>query len=122
MKLLLLLLAASAAADRVLVLVDNMSIRESHSIFFKSITDRGHIVTFKNADEGSLQLIKFGELQYDNLIIFAPSADEFGGTITAAEIARFVCSFHLINGIILDSLTKEEMSFWLELDRMWDLQ
>ncbi|GMT14840.1 hypothetical protein PFISCL1PPCAC_6137 [Pristionchus fissidentatus] len=90
MKLLLLLLAACAAADRVLVLVDHMGIRESHSIFFKSITDRGHSITFKNADEGSLQLIKFGELQYENLIIFAPSADEFGGTITAAEIARFV--------------------------------
>ncbi|GMS84361.1 hypothetical protein PENTCL1PPCAC_6536, partial [Pristionchus entomophagus] len=90
MKLLLLLLAACAAADRVLVLVDNMSIRESHSIFFKSITDRGHSVIFKNADESSLQLIKFGELQFENLILFAPSADEFGGTITAAEIARFV--------------------------------
>ncbi|KAK5973684.1 Dolichyl-diphosphooligosaccharide--protein glycosyltransferase 48 kDa subunit, partial [Trichostrongylus colubriformis] len=33
---------------------------------------------------------KFGEKNYDHLIIFAPSVEEFGGSITVEEITRFV--------------------------------
>ncbi|KAK6011802.1 Dolichyl-diphosphooligosaccharide-protein glycosyltransferase subunit [Ostertagia ostertagi] len=77
-------------ADRILVLVECLSARETHSTFFRSLQDRGHHLVFRTADDPSLSLIKFGERTYDHLIIFAPSVEEFGGSITTEEITRFV--------------------------------
>lgn len=65
----------SASGQRVLVLVDNLNIRETHSIFLKSLQQRGFTLTIKSADDASLALIKFGEFVYDHLIIFAPSVE-----------------------------------------------
>uniref|UniRef100_A0A0N5AKH7 Dolichyl-diphosphooligosaccharide--protein glycosyltransferase 48 kDa subunit n=1 Tax=Syphacia muris TaxID=451379 RepID=A0A0N5AKH7_9BILA len=75
---------------RILVLVDNLNIRETHSIFFKSLQARGHVLTIKSADDQSLALTKFGEHLYDHLIIFAPGVDEFGGSVSIKEIASFI--------------------------------
>jgi oligosaccharyltransferase complex subunit beta len=77
-------------ADRILVLVDNLNTRETHSIFFKSLTERGHKLTFKSADDASLSLIKYGEFLYEHLVLFCPSVEEFGGSISVAEIVRFI--------------------------------
>ncbi|EYC28472.1 hypothetical protein Y032_0007g3240 [Ancylostoma ceylanicum] len=88
--LLIFALLSVAVADRILVLVECLSARETHSIFFRSLQDRGHQLVFRTADDSSLSLIKFGELNYDHLIIFAPSVDEFGGSISVEEITRFV--------------------------------
>ncbi|KAK6738204.1 hypothetical protein RB195_020362 [Necator americanus] len=79
-----------AQADRILVLVECMSARETHSIFFRGLQERGHHLVFRTADDPSLSLMKYGELNYDHLIIFAPSVDEFGGSISVEEITRFV--------------------------------
>ncbi|KAL8578270.1 hypothetical protein ACOMHN_005661 [Nucella lapillus] len=78
------------AAKRTLVLVDSWSIRESHSIFFKNLRDAGFDLTFKTADDGSLALVKYGEFLYDNLIIFSPSVEEFGGSIDVPAITSFI--------------------------------
>lgn len=75
---------------RTLVLVDNWSIRETHSMFFRSLRERGYEMTFKTADDSSLALVKYGEYLYDNLIIFSPSVQEFGGSIDVAAITNFV--------------------------------
>lgn len=90
---LLLLLAAAAAVSaggRTLVLVDNWAIRETHSIFFKSLRDRGFDLTFKLADDSSLALVKYGEFLYDQLVLFAPSVEEFGGSIDVPAITSFI--------------------------------
>lgn len=71
----LLCLSSASSAKRTLVLVDNSNIRETHSVFFKSLQDRGYTLTIKSADDSSLELIKFGEFLYENLIIFAPSVE-----------------------------------------------
>lgn len=47
-------------------------------------------MTFKTADDSSLALVKYGEYLYDNLIIFSPSVQEFGGSIDVAAITNFV--------------------------------
>lgn len=78
------------AADSILVLVDNLNVRETHSIFLKSLRDRGHTLTLKAADDPSLAMSKYGERLYDNLIIFAPGVDEFGGSVNVAEILSFI--------------------------------
>ncbi|XP_031632277.1 dolichyl-diphosphooligosaccharide--protein glycosyltransferase 48 kDa subunit [Contarinia nasturtii] len=73
-----------------LVLVDNLAIRETHSIFFKSLQERGYKLTFKSADDPNLILSKYGEYLYQNLIIFAPSVDEFGGDVSVDKITDFI--------------------------------
>ncbi|XP_072386790.1 dolichyl-diphosphooligosaccharide--protein glycosyltransferase 48 kDa subunit [Diabrotica undecimpunctata] len=73
-----------------LVLLDNQVIKETHSIFFRSLQERGYTLTFKIADDSSLLLSKYGEYLYKNLIIFAPSVEEFGGNLNVETITQFV--------------------------------
>lgn len=47
-------------------------------------------MTFKLADDGNLVLSKYGEYLYKNLIIFAPSVDEFGGEVSVDKISEFI--------------------------------
>lgn len=47
-------------------------------------------MNFKLADDSNLLLSKYGEYLYQNLIIFAPSVEEFGGSISVESIAHFV--------------------------------
>lgn len=72
---LLLLLNGALAGDRILVLVDNMAVRETHSIYLKSLEQRGHTLTVSMADDASLALIKYGKALYEHLVIFAPSVE-----------------------------------------------
>lgn len=76
--------------SKTLVLLDNFLIKESHSMFFKFLKDRGHVLTFKSAEESTLSLFKYGDLLYDNLIIFAPKVEEFGGKISKKMILDFI--------------------------------
>lgn len=78
------------AGGETLVLLDNLAIKETHSMFFKSLKDQGYSVTFKSADDASLVLSKYGEYLYENLIIFAPSVEEFGGSVSVEAIAEFI--------------------------------
>jgi Oligosaccharyltransferase 48 kDa subunit beta len=64
----------SPTARRVLVLVDDLALRSSHSIFFNSLISRGYQLEFKLADDASLSIQRYGEFLYDGLILFAPSA------------------------------------------------
>lgn len=80
----------SSALQRTLVLLDNWTIRETHSIFFQSLRDRGFDLTFKTADDSSLSLVKYGEFLYENVIIFSPSVEEFGGSIDVNALTNFV--------------------------------
>ncbi|KAF6108200.1 dolichyl-diphosphooligosaccharide--protein glycosyltransferase non-catalytic subunit [Phyllostomus discolor] len=84
------LLPVDASGPRTLVLLDNLNLRETHSLFFRSLKDRGFELTFKTADDPSLSLIKYGEFLYDNLIIFSPSVEDFGGNINVETISTFI--------------------------------
>ncbi|MPC37510.1 Dolichyl-diphosphooligosaccharide--protein glycosyltransferase subunit [Portunus trituberculatus] len=81
---------AAAAATNTLVLVDTLATRETHSIFLKSLQERGHELTVKVADDPSLQLSRYGEYLYQNLVIFAPGVEEFGGALSVETIVEFV--------------------------------
>ncbi|KAG8224222.1 hypothetical protein J437_LFUL002678 [Ladona fulva] len=78
------------AGGNTLVLLDNLAIKETHSIFFKSLQERGYTLTFKSADDANLLLIKYGEFLYEHLIIFAPSVEEFGGALSVETITEFI--------------------------------
>nr|CAB3236718.1 dolichyl-diphosphooligosaccharide--protein glycosyltransferase 48 kDa subunit [Phallusia mammillata] len=75
---------------KTLVLYDNSDIKATHSIYFKSLADRGFDLTYKSADDASLELIKYGVHVYDNLIIFSPSVEDFGGSIKVSTITEFI--------------------------------
>uniref|UniRef100_A0A8C8D457 Dolichyl-diphosphooligosaccharide--protein glycosyltransferase 48 kDa subunit n=1 Tax=Oncorhynchus tshawytscha TaxID=74940 RepID=A0A8C8D457_ONCTS len=80
-----------ALADgKTLVLLDNLNIRDTHAIFFRSLADRGFDLSFKTADDPSLSLIKYGQFLYDHLIIFSPSVEDFGGNISVETITSFI--------------------------------
>ena len=83
-------LASASGGHRVLALLDNLSIKESHSIFFKSLQDLGLEVTFKVADDPTILLKKYGSFLYDHLILFSPTVEEFGGTLNVEGVTEFV--------------------------------
>ncbi|KAM1002664.1 hypothetical protein ACFX2C_003072 [Malus domestica] len=79
---------------RVLVLLDDLAVKSSHSLFFKSLQSRGFELDFKLADDPKISLQRYGLYSYDALILFSPSVDRFGGTIDLAAILDFVDSGH----------------------------
>eukprot|EP01121_Diplochlamys_sp_Union-15-3_P003498 TRINITY_DN1339_c0_g1_i3.p1 TRINITY_DN1339_c0_g1~~TRINITY_DN1339_c0_g1_i3.p1 ORF type:complete len:435 (-),score=81.64 TRINITY_DN1339_c0_g1_i3:60-1364(-) len=80
--------------NRVLVLVDDLNIQNSHSIFFTQLKERGYHLSFFMADDPSLALTEYGEYLYDHLILFAPTVDEFGGIIDVHSILDFIDDGH----------------------------
>eukprot|EP00897_Mesotaenium_endlicherianum_P009771 jgi/Mesen1/8822/ME000053S08219 len=80
--------------QKVLVLLDDDSIKSSHSLFFKSLQDRGYDLDFKLATDSSLSLQKYGEYLYDAAVIFAPKVESFGGSVDLAAIIDFIDTGH----------------------------
>lgn len=87
---LVFIFGAASAGGPTLVLVDNLAMRETHSIFFKNLMDNGYSLVFKMADDANLQLSKYGEYLYKHLIIFAPSVEEFGGALSVEAVTDFI--------------------------------
>ena len=59
-------------------------------MFFKSLTDMGFKLTFKSADDSSINLKKYGSFLYDHLVLFSPTVEEFGGSLNVEGITEFV--------------------------------
>ncbi|KAH7517876.1 hypothetical protein FEM48_Zijuj09G0110500 [Ziziphus jujuba var. spinosa] len=79
---------------RVLVLLDDLAIQSSHSLFFKSLQSRGFDLDFKLAYDPKISLQRYGQYLYDALILFSPTIEGFGGSIDQAAILDFVDSGH----------------------------
>lgn len=77
---------------RILVLLDDFSIKSSHSIFFNSLKSRGFDLDFMLADDSKLALQRYGHYLYDGLILFSPSTERFGGSLDLAAVIDFVDS------------------------------
>jgi len=92
LPLVLAISAPSPVPKRVLVLLDDFNTRQSHSLFFNSLSGRGFDLTFKRADDPDLALAQYGEYVYDALVHFAPHTEEYGGDIDAQAVIDFVDS------------------------------
>ncbi|XP_008786131.2 dolichyl-diphosphooligosaccharide--protein glycosyltransferase 48 kDa subunit [Phoenix dactylifera] len=79
---------------RLLVLVDDLAVRSSHSVFFKSLQTRGFDLDFKLADDPKLSLQRYGQYLYDGLIVFSPSIQRFGGSLDQNAVLEFVDAGH----------------------------
>lgn len=66
--------ADSPTDRRLLVLVDDLAVRSSHSIYFRSLESRGYKLQFRLADDPKLALQRYGQYLYDGLVLFSPSA------------------------------------------------
>ncbi|GFY89675.1 dolichyl-diphosphooligosaccharide-protein glycosyltransferase 48kDa subunit family protein [Actinidia rufa] len=77
---------------RILVLLDDLAIQSSHSLFFNSLQSRGFELDFKLADDPKIGLKRYGQYLYDGLIIFSPTIERFGGSVDLAAIVDFVDS------------------------------
>ncbi|KAF3439033.1 hypothetical protein FNV43_RR17308 [Rhamnella rubrinervis] len=77
---------------RLLVLLDDFSIKSSHSIFFLSLQSRGFHLDFKLSDDPKLTLQRYGQYLYDGLILFSPISDSFGGSLNLGAVLDFVDS------------------------------
>jgi len=81
------------AGKRVIAVLDDISIKNSHSNYFKSIQERGFHIDFFSADDKNLVFKKYGEWKYDHLILFAPSASEISG-IKSRDVLDFIDDGH----------------------------
>ncbi|MQM17051.1 hypothetical protein Taro_050017 [Colocasia esculenta] len=86
--------ADSPTDRRLLVLVDDLAIRSSHSIYFRSLESRGYELHFRLADDPKLALQRYGQYLYDGLLLFSPSTKKFGGSVDLAAVLDFVDSGH----------------------------
>ncbi|KAM4089016.1 hypothetical protein ACB094_07G117300 [Castanea mollissima] len=82
------------SSRRVLVLLDDLALKSSHSVFFNSLQSRGFDLDFKLADDPKIGLHRYGQYLYDALILFCPTTERFGGSIDLAAILDFVDSGH----------------------------
>ncbi|GFP84430.1 dolichyl-diphosphooligosaccharide--protein glycosyltransferase 48 kDa subunit [Phtheirospermum japonicum] len=79
---------------QILVLLDDLSLKSSHSIFFATLQSRDFNLDFKLADDPSIAVKRYGQYLYDGIILFTPSADRFGGSLDVQGILDFVDSGH----------------------------
>ena len=84
------LIGSSLAERRVLALLENLAVKETHSTFFKLLTDQGFQLTFKVADDATISLKKYGEYLFDHIVVFAPTVDEFGGGLNVEAMTEFI--------------------------------
>jgi len=86
----LVLSGSSVLGGKVLALLENLAIKETHSIFFKKLTDTGMDITYKVADDPSIVIKKYGEFLYSHLLIFAPTVEELGGALSVEAVVEFI--------------------------------
>ncbi|KAK9811519.1 hypothetical protein WJX72_005178 [[Myrmecia] bisecta] len=77
--------------QRVLVLLDDLNYKHSHSLFFSSLQTRGYSLDFKRLDGKALQLRDWDDWLYEHVILLA-SATAPGGAVNAVSLAEFVDS------------------------------
>jgi len=85
--------AAPPSGKRVLAILENSSIRQTHSIFFSQLQARGYTIDFFTAEDRTVVFRKYGEWKYDNLILFAPSAEDLSG-ISPETVLEFIDDGH----------------------------
>ena len=79
---------------KLLVLVDDLAVRSSHSAFFGSLQARGLDLEFRLADDPKLSLHRYGQYLYDGLVLFAPSTPRFGGSVDQNAVLEFIDAGH----------------------------
>lgn len=67
-------LPCQASSQKVLVLLDDLKTRSTHSLYFNDLISKGCEISFKSASDKKLQLKDWDEWLYDKIVLFAPTA------------------------------------------------
>ncbi|KAK4686169.1 oligosaccharyltransferase complex subunit beta, partial [Tremellales sp. Uapishka_1] len=78
--------ARSSTGDKVLVVLDPSVVKDEYSKFWESLQDRGFALTFKGPKDESAELVRYGQQQFDHLIMFAPSAKSFASPLSPQNV------------------------------------
>ncbi|KIZ07826.1 oligosaccharyltransferase complex subunit beta [Monoraphidium neglectum] len=89
-----LLLAAAmpcalCSGKRVLALIGSEDIRSSHSQYFQGLRDAGLEVDVRGHKDSGLKLADYDTPRYDHLLLLAPRATSFGGSLSKASILEW---------------------------------
>lgn len=81
-------------SQKLLVVLDDWSLKASHSIFFKSLTGRGYDLDFRLSTDESITLQKYGVFLYDGLVLFSPAvgSESLPPALDLASLLEFVDS------------------------------
>ncbi|KAF9620256.1 hypothetical protein IFM89_010991 [Coptis chinensis] len=90
--ILLPFLTQSFSPKKVLILLDDFSLKSSHSLYFTSLKNRNYHLDFHLATDSNLKLSQHGEYLYDGLILFSPTVQKFGGSLDLNSVLGFVDS------------------------------
>ena len=85
---------------RILVLLDDVSLKSSHSIFFSSLQSRGFDLDFKLADDPKLTLQRYGQYLYDGLILFAPTTERKSVNLILMVSSVCTCILFLVSELL----------------------
>lgn len=107
------------ADKKVLALVQDNT-KDHYSIFFDSLSAYGFSVDIKGHKDSGLKLKEYDTWLYDHLVIFAPKAEGFGGSIDLQSILQFVDSGHnvllAVNSDVSETLRNFALECGVELD------
>ncbi|GAB5353013.1 hypothetical protein AAMO2058_000002000 [Amorphochlora amoebiformis] len=103
--------ANAAFEASTLVILDDPTVPQYHSIFFRNLKNRGHKVTFVSAKDRTLRLGKYGKYDYDNVILFSPQTEDFGGDFDVDHLVEFVESGRNALVIVDDDPTESNREF-----------
>lgn len=101
-------IAAAAADQNVLVLLEDLNYKNTHSLFFTSLASHGYTLEYKSVSDGSIKVKDYDQWLYEKIVIFASDVSDFGGELDSAVLAAFVDEG---NDLLLavDSRASEEM-------------
>ncbi len=75
-----------ATTGKALVIIDNETVKRSHSQFFDHLRTTLNVqVEFLLARDSKISLSSYGTYLYDHLIIMAPESDSFGGDLKSSK-------------------------------------
>lgn len=117
--ILLLFLTVIAAKEKILILHDGSKVELAFSKFFSNLKQSFNL-EFKSAEDSKLQLIEYGVLKYQHLILMAPNTDEFGGDLSPSKISDYVDNggnlLIIVDSRITDTMRLTISEFGMETD------
>lgn len=84
--------AEQERTNAVLVVIENDSVRETHSRFIDSLVSIGKKIEVILASTEKLNLLQDGEYAYDAVVLLCPTADKMESRLPVTSLIRFVDS------------------------------
>ncbi|KAG2491121.1 hypothetical protein HYH03_010565 [Edaphochlamys debaryana] len=117
---LLAALHSAYAGGKVLMLLQSEKNIDRFSSFTDALTAAGFTIEIKGYKDSSLKLREYGTWLYDDLVLFAPKAEGFGGSIDQQTILDFVDSGHNVllgvNSDVSEAMRNLAAEFGVDLD------